>query len=162
LPKEWRVFEKPLGGARGAMSKLIFGIATLIALMSTANAETINLLCGLDFVSIDVTAKYINIRIPLLDKTKNYDYATQAFRDGYKYRAKKAFSEEQEEYQQYVSISDDTIDFGVINLNDKNRSQSYRIDRRTGLFVFGVPEGLLGTIVDKPSSCSLLSSKRLF
>ena len=105
------------------MRWLWFGIIALVVTMSSAKSDTISLVCEKTFpeitvklqVSIDTTAKTVQLKYPQLNKTIEYI-------NGFEFK----LSEPSDETGQvFVIITDDMVSFGV-----KGMAKA-EIDRRT-------------------------------
>jgi len=124
-----------------------FGCGALvgIALLSSAHAETINLLCGFETVTVDTDAKSVKVQESFLDR-QTREYKFREFKDGYKHAFFNA------KVQDYVSVTDASISYGHDDPPHFN-SLHYRIDRNTGILV---------SSSYSPATCAVLPSKRLF
>ena len=127
------------------MRRLTCGFVGWIALVSCARAETINLLCGFETISVDTDAKSVRVQESFINReTKEYKF--REFKDGYKHAFFAA------KVQDYVSITEASISYGHDDSQHFN-ALHYRIDRHTGILV---------SSSYNPTTCSLLPTKRLF
>ena len=127
------------------MRQLMYAVGALIATHSFAEAETISLLCGLETVVIDTDAKSVRVQEASLEKQTS-EYKRREFKDGYKHKFFGA------QVQDYVSVAEDSISYGHDDGPHVN-AVHYRIDRHTGV---------LASSLYSPTTCSLLSPKRIF
>ena len=120
-------------------------VIALIAMPSYSKAETISLLCGFETVIIDTDAKSVRVQEASLEK-QTREYKRREFKDGYKHTLFGA------QVQDYMWVTDASISYGHDDGPHVN-AVHYRIDRHTGILV---------SSLYSPTTCSLLSSQRMF
>jgi hypothetical protein len=126
-------------------------------MISSANAEIINLLCNISTGSFTEFGGYTNIIIDINDKTvkrrslqalnpENLDlYEFELFKDGVDVK-----DSNNQPVKQYVRVTDDAIYFG----NKGKPNKGNRIDRYTGT--------IAGIITLGSGTCSIMPQRRMF
>jgi len=127
------------------MRGFAYGFVAWIALLCSAEAESINLLCGFETVTIDTDAKSVRVQESFLNR-ETREYKFREFKDGYKHAFFAA------KVQDYVSITEASISYGHDDPQHFN-ALHYRIDRHTGILV---------STSYNPTTCSLLPTQLLF
>ena len=109
--------------------------AALAAGLPSALADEINLVCGLDQISVDLAARSVTVQHGVLDESTRQLYS-EAFKDGYTY------SEGTQTLVQFVLVDDAAVTFGVTRWTSTTNSALdalWRLDRRTGILIAKPP-----------------------
>jgi hypothetical protein len=132
------------------MRRLTWAIVVSIAALSCARAQAVNLICGLDLISIDLVAKLVTFEHAILDETTRQLYA-ETYRDGYTY------TDDGKTVVQFVTVDDDAITFGAtrwITTINGVLEALWRLDRRTGILIAKPP--------NRSDACVPAPPRRLF
>jgi hypothetical protein len=132
------------------MRAMKWAIVVWLAALSCASAQEIDLVCGLDLISIDLAARFVTFQHGSLDESTR-QLTTETYRDGYTY------AEEARTVVQFVLIEPDAVTFGAtrwISTTNSVLDALWRLDRRTGILIAKPPN---------PSNiCTLAPPRRLF
>lgn len=128
------------------MRRFVFAAIGAMAMLSGAKAETIRLLCGFETVTIDTEARSVRVQEASLDKQTS-EYKFREFKDGNKHRFFGV------QVQDYVSITDASINYGHDDGGPHVNALHHKIDRQTGILV---------SSLYAPATCTSLPTQRMF